>query len=380
MDTITHTLIGLSVAKAGLGKKTALVVPALLIGANLPDAEILWQLGRGSYHDMHRGISHTPLGIIGLSLCLAAALRVYAWFRRSGETRAPALLPLWGISLAGMITHPVLDFLNDYGIRPLLPFSSTRVYGDLLAIFDPWIWLILGCALAPLARSNRGRAAWIVLALLGLLIVVLGWSPMMGLLLIPATAASLGIARKLLDYGFLPARAALWVLVLYLGALAAVRQTVVAEARSTGRELVAGPVQQIDVIPGRPPSLLRWTVILQAPDRYYFADAGMGNWRRQPPQFTMVMKNLENPYFQNSLADPEMADFVRFARFPAVTVEPAANGMAVMLRDLRYSRNREGGFGSVRVVVPSIPMYQNSARSFRRKGVSRQPPWPLRSP
>ncbi len=362
MDNITHTLIGLSFARAGLGKKTALAVPALLIGANLPDAEILWQLGRGSYHDVHRGVSHTPLGIIGLSLCLAGALWLYCRFRSPGAARAPALMPLWGLSVAGMMTHPAFDFLNDYGIRPLLPFSSVRVYGDLLTIFDPWIWLILGCALAPLARSNRGRAAWIVLGLLGLLIVILGWSPVTALLWIPATTAAWGIARKLLDRGFLPVRAALLVLALYLGALAAARQIVVAEARSTGRELVAGPLQQIDVLPGRPPSLLRWTVILQAPDRYYLADASMGDWRRRPPRFEMVLKNLEDPYFQNSLADSRIADFVRFARFPVVTVEPAAKGMAVILRDLRYSRNREGGFASVRVVVPSFPMRQNSVR------------------
>jgi len=351
VDNVTHTLIGLSLAKAGLGKKTALAVPALLIGANLPDAEILWQLGRGSYHDVHRGVSHTPVGIIGLSLCLAGALWLYYRFRSPGAARAPALMPLWGLSLAGMMTHPTFDFLNDYGIRPLLPFSSVRVYGDLLMIFDPWIWLILGCALAPLARSNRGRAAWMILGLLGLVIVILGWSPVTALLWIAATAASVGIAHKLLDRGFLPVRAALLVLALYLVALAAARQVVVAEARSVGPELVAGPLQRIDVIPGRPPSLLRWTVILQAPDRYNIADAGLGDWHRQQPRFEMVLKNLEDPYFRDSLADPRMADFFRFARFPVVIVESAPKGTAVLLRDLRYSRNREGGFGTVRVVV-----------------------------
>jgi membrane-bound metal-dependent hydrolase YbcI (DUF457 family) len=362
VDNVTHTLIGLSLAKAGLGKKTALAVPALLIGANLPDAEILWQLGRGSYHDVHRGVSHTPVGIIGLSLCLAGALWLYYRFRSSGTARVPALMPLWGLSLAGMMTHPAFDFLNDYGIRPLLPFSSARVYGDLLTILDPWIWLILGCALAPLARSNRGRAAWMVLGLLGLVIVILGWSPVTALFWIAACAVSMGVASMLSNWGFLPARVALLVLALYLGVLAAARQVVVVKAHSAGPELVTGPLERIDVIPGRPQSLLRWTVILQAPDRYYIADAGLGDWHRQPPRFEMVLKNLEDPYFRDSLADPRMADFVRFARFPVVTVESAPKGMAVLLRDLRYSRNREGGFGTVRVVVPSLPSRQNSVR------------------
>ncbi len=362
MDNVTHSLIGLSLAKAGLGKKTPLALPALLIGANLPDAEILWQLGRSSFHDVHRGVSHTPVGILGLSLCLAGALWLYHRFRGPAAVRGPALPALWGLSLAGMITHPAFDFLNDYGIRPLLPFSATKVYGDLLTILDPWIWMILSCALFPLASSNRGRAAWMVLGLLGLLIVILAWSPVTALWWTAGIAISLGISRLLLDRGFCPARAALLALALYLSTLTAARLVVVAEARSTGPELVAGPLERIDVIPGRPQSLLRWTVILQAPDRYYIADAGPGNWHRQPPRFEMVLKNLDNPYFRNSLADPKMADLARFARFPVVNVESEPKGKAVSLRDLRFSRNREGGFGAIRVVVPSLPTHQNSIR------------------
>jgi membrane-bound metal-dependent hydrolase YbcI (DUF457 family) len=353
VDTITHALIGLSLAKAGLGNKTALAVPALLIGANLPDVEIVWHLGRGSSLDLHRGISHTPLGAVGLSFCLAVTLWLYYRFKYQASGRPPALIPLWGLSLAGMMTHPFFDFLNDYGIRPLLPFSSAKYYGDLLTIMDPWIWLILGCALALLARSNRSRAGCVLLGLVGLLIVILGWSPVTALLWIATATLALGFGHILRDRGFNPARAALLALVLYLGALAVARQVVLAKARTTGPELVSGRLEQIDVIPGRPQSLLRWTVVLQASDRYYLANAGLGDWHRHPPRFEMMQKNLDNPYFQKSLADRDMAALARFARFPSVTVEPAAKGTAVLLRDLRYSRNRSGGFGAVRVVVRS---------------------------
>jgi inner membrane protein len=353
VENVAHTLLGLSLAKAGLEKKTALAVPALLIGANLPDVEILWQLGRGSYLDSHRGASHTPIGVVGLSFCLAGALWLYHRLKHPGSARPPALIPLWGISLAGMMTHPFFDFLNDYGIRPLLPFSSARYYGDLLTILDPWIWLILGCALALLARSKRGRVAWALLGLFGLMIVILGWWLVTALLWIATAALSLGVGRMLRDRGFNPARVALLALVLYLGALAAARQVVLARAGTVGPELVSGRLEQIDVIPGRPQSLLRWTVVLQTPDRYYIADAGLGDWHRHPPRFEVVQKNLDNPYFRASLADRNMAALARFARFPSVTVEPAAEGTAVLLRDLRYSRNRSGGFGAVRVIVRS---------------------------
>ena len=353
MDNATHTLLSLSLAKAGLGKKTALAVPALLIGANLPDIEILWQLGRGSYLDSHRGISHTPVGVIGLSFCLAGALWLFQRFRRPGLAQPPALLSLWGLSLAGMMTHPFFDFLNDYGIRPLLPFSSAWFYGDLLTILDPWIWLILGCGLALFTRSHRGRAAWATLGLLGLLILILGWWPLTAALWIATAAASLAGGRLLRNRGFNPARAALVALVLYLGALGSARRIVLSHAQAAGPALVSGRLEQVDVIPGRPQSLLRWTVVLQTADRYYIGNSGLGDWRRQPPQFEIVQKNLDNPFFRASLADRNMAALARFARFPTVTVEPAAKGTAVLLRDLRYSRNPSEGFGAVRVVVQS---------------------------
>ncbi len=39
MDNITHSLVGALIGQAGLKKKTGLAMPALVIGANLPDVE-----------------------------------------------------------------------------------------------------------------------------------------------------------------------------------------------------------------------------------------------------------------------------------------------------------------------------------------------------
>ena len=39
MDNLTHSLVGAILGQAGLKKKTGLAMPALIIGANLPDVD-----------------------------------------------------------------------------------------------------------------------------------------------------------------------------------------------------------------------------------------------------------------------------------------------------------------------------------------------------
>ncbi len=39
MDNLTHSLVGALLGQAGLKKKTGLAMPALVIGANLPDVD-----------------------------------------------------------------------------------------------------------------------------------------------------------------------------------------------------------------------------------------------------------------------------------------------------------------------------------------------------
>jgi inner membrane protein len=354
VDNLTHTLVGWSLAKAGLEKRTQLAVPALLIGANLPDVEIVRGLFGGSYLTLHRGVSHTPVGVVGLSLGLAGALWLYGRFKHTETPGPPAFFPLWYVSLLGLLTHPLLDYLNDYGIRPWLPFSSTRYYGDLLTLLDPWVWVMLGCSLFLLTPSLRGRLGWLTLGLLLATVVSLGWSPLTGLLWVVTAGLAIGLGHLLHDRGFNPARIALLAFVLYASGVATARDNVVKSARAFGPGLVGGRVEKIDVLPGRPGSFRRWTVVMQTADRYYFADVGLQDWRRHPPQFEVFAKNLNDPYYRKSLAESTMAALADFARFPSVTVESTAGGHAVLLRDLRYARYRATGWAVARAVVPDL--------------------------
>ena len=51
MDNLTHSLVGALIGQAGLKKKTGLAMPALIIGANLPDVDaacLFWLEGVGT--------------------------------------------------------------------------------------------------------------------------------------------------------------------------------------------------------------------------------------------------------------------------------------------------------------------------------------------
>lgn len=164
MDNITHGLVGALIGQAGLKRKTGLAMPALIIGANLPDVDaacFLWLEGV-EHLGFRRGITHGPIAWVLLPLLLAAAL--YGWDRwqQRRRKRPEGRLPvhfgwLYALSFIACLTHPALDWLNVYGIRLLEPFSSRWFYGDVLFIIDVWLWAIMGIGLwLSLRREKRG--------------------------------------------------------------------------------------------------------------------------------------------------------------------------------------------------------------------------------
>jgi inner membrane protein len=165
MDNLTHGLVGALIGQAGLKRKTGLAMPALVIGANLPDVDaacFLW-LDGVQHVGFRRGITHGPIAWVLLPLILAGLL--WGWDRwqakrgRRPEGRLPVHFGwLYALALIACLTHPALDWLNSYGIRFLAPFSWEWFYGDALFIVDLWVWLGLGLATwFSLRRERNGR-------------------------------------------------------------------------------------------------------------------------------------------------------------------------------------------------------------------------------
>lgn len=167
MDNLTHSLVGAVLGQAGLKRTTGLAMPALIIGANLPDVDaacFFWLEGT-EHLAFRRGITHGPPALVLLPLVLAGILWGWDRWQAKRGTRPEARLPvrfgwLYAMAFIGCLSHPFFDWLNVYGIRLLEPFSSQWFYGDTLFIIDPWLWALLIASVWVSRRREKGGGEW----------------------------------------------------------------------------------------------------------------------------------------------------------------------------------------------------------------------------
>lgn len=167
---MTHSLVGVAIAEAALlwrGRRAEppvepvrrLAWAAALVGANLPDSDMLWSWlteGRLGYLLHHRGHSHTFVGLVP-QFILAWIFLKWLGKRRSHDwTRGEWI---WtGIVLAlSLLSHVILDAFNSYGVHLLWPFDNRWFYGDTLFILEPWLWLTLIPGLYYSATTRLSR-------------------------------------------------------------------------------------------------------------------------------------------------------------------------------------------------------------------------------
>ena len=154
MDNLCHTLVGAALAECGLGRRTRYATAALVVGANLPDLDApaaFTEYGLA----FRRGITHGIPALILLPFLLTGALLLWSRLRGTRAKVEPRVLLV--ISAVAIVTHPLLDWMNSYGMRWLMPFDGTWVYGDSLFIIDPWLLLLLGAAWASARQIRRHR-------------------------------------------------------------------------------------------------------------------------------------------------------------------------------------------------------------------------------
>src|SRR5258706_5721450 len=121
MDTVTHPLTGLMLARVGLDRWCPRAAALLMIASNLPDADIAMRIEDSiTYLDYHRHLTHA----IAMSPVVAIATVILVRLFSRG---ALPYLRSFLISLIGVFAHLAFDATNMYGIRLALP-SSTKWY------------------------------------------------------------------------------------------------------------------------------------------------------------------------------------------------------------------------------------------------------------
>jgi len=158
MEPITHLMTGACLARAGCNRKAAYATLAMTLAAEAPDLDVLWAAGGPvAAFQHHRGITHTLVGLPfdGL-IVLGAVWLVHRWRVRRARvvsdarplTAAPVRWGLlYGFVMIALLSHLLLDWTNNYGLRPFFPFNPHWYAGSIVFIFEPVIFLVLLIAL-----------------------------------------------------------------------------------------------------------------------------------------------------------------------------------------------------------------------------------------
>ena len=243
MEPVTHFLTGACLGRAGFNRKTAYATLAAVLAAEAADLDILWGL-RGPVDELkhHRGITHTVWAVpVVAGVVVGAVALLHLWrekrrYRRAladghPERRSPQRpepkdlhfgmsdeqggLALtsnsrfqtgavdtiepppgqpsprqaikWGwlylTACIAALSHILLDWTNNYGVRPFFPLNSHWYAGSFMFIVEPILyglfflafvvpWL-LGLADREIgARRTQFRGqGWAIFALAGMLIL-----------------------------------------------------------------------------------------------------------------------------------------------------------------------------------------------------------------
>ena len=299
MDNLTHSLVGWTLGQTGLKRKTRKGLPALILGANMPDIDVFFGWEPWVPRARHLGVTH---GLVGGVLLMPPILVALLWLLDRWQVRRGAEFGsgldmrfgwLVALSYLGAITHPLLDWQTSYAIQLLSPFDNRWFHADSLLIIDVWIWAGLGFAIwLSMRREDRENPRWRT-----------------------------------------PAIAALVILACYiyanLGVTALAKRAVLARA------------PEADVIVANPPPMVFWRRQLVWREHRTILRARYDPVRslsRLTDVSGPMPDGMDDPLARRSLtATPEIADFMRWSILPVARVERQGCRARVSYNDARFS-------------------------------------------
>jgi inner membrane protein len=258
-----------------------------MIASNLPDVDVLVFATSTPSVAFRRGWTHGILADVLLPPLLTAAILLFA--RRRPTAGGDVPIRPRDILLLSYVGVVLMDLLNNYGVRLLMPFSQHWFYGDVLFIVDPWLWVILGAGVWIARQWKTPRAA----------------------------------------------RYALWTSAAYILAMFVSARMARAEIVDRWQQ-VAGEAPRAVMVGPVPITPLRRQVIIDAGDHY---ETGTFTWQPRSVRFdpAMVPKNDSDPRVMIARNAPDIAAFLVWSRFPFWVIERGAAGARVTVGDMRFS-------------------------------------------
>lgn len=307
MDNLTHSLVGLFLARAGCRYATPRGTAIMVLAANAPDIDVIGSIGGAtSYLHWHRNITHSLIALPVMAILTVALVRLVG--------RQPVRwLPAFLVAMLAVASHLLLDLTNNYGVRLLLPFSGRWFSWDTTPVIDFTIWVILlagvaapwfaglvGSEIGEKRRSSGG-----------------GW----------AVAALLLLSAY--DYG----RS-----VLHDRAVATVDSRVYGGL--SPRRVAAFPT-------GNP---LEWRGVAELSNAWVMAPVNLRE-EFHPEDGQYFYKPERMPAMDAAVATGPFQKFLEFVQYPAWSTEPAGDrSTRVRLVDLRFGTPAQPGFEATATV------------------------------
>lgn len=147
MEPITHLLTGACIGRSGFNRTTGYATLMITLAAEFPDIDVLWAFkGPVEGFASHRGFTHSFVGApVESAIVLGFVYSFHRW--RLSRGKSPPLAPRWILlflfGILAVCSHILLDFTNNYGVRPFLPFNWHWYSWDIVFIIEPLILLVL---------------------------------------------------------------------------------------------------------------------------------------------------------------------------------------------------------------------------------------------
>ena len=371
MDNLTHSLIGLTAAKAGLEKLSPGATVLCVLAANAPDADIITGIlgDRWIYLRHHRGITHSIVGAVVIAIALPLIFYLIDLLVARIRKRTPSakLVGLFIASLIATATHPFMDWTNNYGVRPLLPWSSQWFYGDFVFVIDPVLWLTLGGAAFLLTAYNAKKiGAWLLLAGVLTFLVFFGPTRRGGLADPTLLRVVWIIALVVLLILFWRDAGKRWKHKLAIGAFVIVAAYMtglywlhgmaVKQARREAAMISVDNAEQVVDVAAMPvlANPFNWLCVVETDQAAYKFSLSLADSRGRRNEVRYARPEALNPRaLEQANADRRTPFFMEFARFPIARIvgEDCTTRTLVQFADLRYTEPGENR-GTFSLEVP----------------------------